>query len=172
VKTTEQETDVEIAELDDNFYKFLHEKAKAGDRSSARFMLGTFVANANVQIEIPRPIIEYLMYAFNDYLSDRSEGDKDALALRKHLLLAPPTGRKKGSGNKRHQPVVVVSRYWLYQKRDGMSATEAKKKVSVELAISEKAVEADNTECSAIRDWPIHELDANSHLAAEPLLKK
>jgi hypothetical protein len=172
VKTTEQETVHEIPVKGDNYYKWLFDNANAGDRSSARDMLETFVACADQGMEIPRPIIEYLMYAFNNYLSDKSEGDKNALALSKYLLLAPPTGRKKGSVNKFHQPLVVVSRYWLYQKRDGLSATEAKLKVAEELKISVKTVEKDNTECSAIRDWPIHELDANSHLAAESHLKK
>jgi probable addiction module antidote protein len=172
MKANKPETGYEIAEIDDNFYKWLHDQAKDGDRSSALHMLSTFVAKANVQMEIPRPIIEYFMYAFNDYLSDKSEGDKDALALRKHLLLAPPTGRRKGSVGKKHQKVVAVSRYWLYQKRDGMSATDAKKKVAHELGVSVKTVEADNTEYNAIRDWSLKELEENSHLASESLLKK
>jgi hypothetical protein len=172
MKTIEQETVYEIGEIDDNFYRWLHDKAKDGDRSSAIFMLDTFVALADQAKEIPRPIIEYLVYGFNEYLADRSEGDADALALRRFLLLAPPGHRPTGSRNRLHQPSVVVARYHLYQKRDRMSATEAKRKVAEELSISEKAVERDNTQLNLIRNWPIAKLEQWSHLAAESLLKK
>lgn len=161
-----------MADVDDDYYQWLHDKAKGGDRSSALAMLDAFVGKATYQMEIPRPIVEYLMYALGNYLADRSEGDADAFALRRFLLLAPATGRPKGSKGKKHQQSVAVSRYWLYRKRDGMSATKAKEKVAEELGISVKTVEKDNTECSAIRDWPIPQLEQWSHLASESLLKK
>lgn len=167
----EEETAEKIAETDD-FYTWLHAKARDGDRSSALCLLNTFVARAHAQMEIPRPVIEYLMYAFTDYLSDQSEGDKEALALRKYLLLAPPTGRRKGSGVKTHQKVAVVSSYWFFRKLYEMSAKDAKEIVAEMFSISVKAVEADNTEYNAIRDWSIEKLEDNSRLAAESLLKK
>lgn len=123
-------------------------------------------------MEIPRPIVEYLMHALGNYLADRSEGDADAFALRRFLLLAPATGRPKGSKGRKHQQSVAVSRYWLYQKRDGLSATEAKRKVAEELGISDKTVEADNTALNLIRDWLIPKLEQWSHLAAGSFLKK
>jgi hypothetical protein len=178
--STKKSRDAETTEVQhsERYHKWLWDCAKAqedyrtGDRSYAIQLLNSFISAVLWRKEIPQPVLEYLATAFNNYLADHSEGDKEAIALRSYLLLSPSRGRKKGTGNPKHQPNVVVARFHLYQKRDGMTAGQAKAKVSKELSISEKQVEADNTDLSFIREYLIQELEDMQHLAAPSVQKK
>jgi hypothetical protein len=132
-----------------------------GGRLDALALLAILIEcrRTHPQREVPGPLLDYLAAAFDGYMREHESGDRDARALRRHLLLEPEAHRPRGSVPAEHDLQVVAVRFFYYVKVKGLSKTAARNAVCKDLNLAdENVVKRAANELPQLADFEADEL--------------